>query len=216
MSDIFEKASTVMGSTRVYNTVVTSTVSVKASYKAISASRDSRIGIWPGFQATGNPVAIAAATDLEGEVTLTVQGYDFNDGPYTVGFIVNNNTGNDSICATVVLVNGQYLKSEVTTLIVTNQKNQDGKTYLTVQYSTPDGNTPNRSLDWIYLFNGSQVVSPGQAVQHTPVPSNDSRGSIVIVTDSPLTFGNDYIIEYNPGRSTTAISAYYTFKFGGR
>lgn len=216
MSEFFEKASSVMGSTRVYDVRMMDTVTVKARYKAITASGDSRIGIWPGYQATGNPIAKADAKDLEGEVTLVVQGYDFSDGPYTVGFIVNNNTGDDSICATVLMDNGQYVKSEATTLSVIGQKNMDGKSYLTVKYSTPDGNTPSRSLDWIYLFNGDRVVPPGQAVQHFPIPSNDSSGTVIIQTDKPLTFKNDYIVEYNPGRSTTAISAYYTFKFKGQ
>jgi hypothetical protein len=216
MTEAVQQLSTVLGSTRINNVNVTTTVTIQASYVAIIASNDSYIGVWNGFEAVGTPIVKVPATSTSGTVTLQAQGYNFNEGPYTIGFIVNVNSSN-SIAATSIIVNGQYLKSETTTLFVTNQRNYDGKSVLTVNYSTPEGNKPQSNLDWIYLFAGAGVKSPTQpSIIHWNVTSNQSSGTLTLTTGSPLTYGAEYTLEYNPGSSTTAISAFYSFTFTGQ
>jgi len=219
MTDFLEKLSVVLGSTRVFNVTVTATTTIQADYSAIVGSPNSRIGVWSGNAVLGNPIVAVPATATSGTVTLTAQGWNFNEGPYTIGFVVDaNSSNNSSIAATVLIINGQYVLSQTTSLFVTNQRNYQGSSYLTINYSTPDGNTPNSNLDWIDLFKGSAPVNPQQSspIQHLWIPTNNNSGTVTLQVTPPLTYQAPYVIEYNPGSTTSAVSAYYTFQFSGQ
>lgn len=209
-------ASAVLGSTYINSVTVSSAVSVSVTYTAIAALSNAVIGIWSGFQATGTPITTQPATAVSGTVTLTAQGYNFNNGPYTIAYVLNNSisTATSTICATVLISNGQYVASEMTSLIVTNQANNQGQTQLTILYSTPNGNTPGTNADWICLFAGSQVVTPVTPnLGQVNIASNINAGLVTLSTPSPLTYGQTYIIEYNPGHALNTVSAFYTFTF---
>lgn len=209
-------ASAVLGSTYINSVTVTSAVSVSVTYTAIVALPNAVIGIWSGFQATGTPITTQPATGLSGTVPLTAQGYNFNNGPYTIAYVLNNSisTATSTICATVLISNGQYVASEMTSLIVTNQANNQGNSQLTILYATPNGNTPGTNGDGICLFSGSQVVTPVTPnLGQLTITSNLNAGQVSMTTTSPLTYGQSYIIEYNPGGASNAVSAFYTFTF---
>lgn len=203
-----------LGSTRLEGVTATDPVTIQGRYLAILASPQSRVCVWSGAYPTGTPITIANATGTEGSFKLTAQGYNFQQGLFTVGFMVDTGGNLSSICATGLLNNGQLLSVQSTTVIPTNQYNAGGKSYLTVNYSTPEGNLPNTNRDWVDLFTGdTPVMPPNKLVTYQPVPTNNNAGTMTLEISPPLTYQSPYILEYNPGYTIGAISSYFTFKW---
>ena len=206
-----------IGSTTISNISVSSAPTIVGTYSAVVASANSTIGVWSGEQPSGSPITTCSVTDTSGSFTLTSNDQNFNNGIYTVGFIADSSAANNSsVCATATLFNGQAGNYQNTMLYITGQTTSDGTTTLTVNYSTPNGTTPNTNSDCIDLFNSSTVVVPSSTnvpLVHYYIPTDANAGTVTITPSSPLSFGQTYVLEYNPGKTSTPITAYCIFQF---
>ncbi len=170
------------------------------------------VGLWEGLGALGSINNLLGVTPLKGisdgnpveiDIITDAPGVDLFNGFYTLGLFLNKNVPN-SLAASVSLIQGAALGYQQTSIMFSSHIPRSIDCY----YTVPNFVQPSTRGDWIFLLKGDKpVTNNSNPIPYTPVPSNQSDGTIVMDVENISLNPGDYIAQYEIGYTHTVAAA---------
>ncbi|MBU2705409.1 hypothetical protein KCM76_05430 [Zooshikella marina] len=141
------------------------------------------------------------------DFVLTDRGINFQQGIYTIAITAGQ--ADNTVAATKTMIVGQPAHTGRSTLFVSAKT----KGRITAVYNSPANVVADQNITWFRLFEGEKLVGGNLMIQQTRPPSRSSGLVSMEFAPGTLIDGQTYTLVLNPGPTTQAVSASYTFQY---
>ncbi|MBU2710120.1 hypothetical protein [Zooshikella harenae] len=138
---------------------------------------------------------------------LVDNGINFQQGIYTIAITAGK--ADNTVAATKTMIVGQPAHTGRSTLYVSAKT----KGRITAVYNSPANVIADQNITWFRLFEGNKLVGGNLMIEQTRAPSQSSGLVSMDFTPGTLIDGQTYTLVLNPGPTTQAVSASYTFQY---